>query len=190
MDTPLQPRMNCAKLNCRHNENGKCTNRRSRELTSAMMANTLRPLQTFNTLHFLHLFYTINMRVPGNIFLLALLFQSTTGLVTPTRQHAIANPTASVVPKTRLSSDAAVTAELPRGGGESGGTATIPNEVFNLIKSIVGAGVLSLPAGEFTFGTLSCQWLPIGVSDRLSLVNHQVSLPLAMRLQLSFRLQF
>ena len=29
----------------------------------------------------------------------------------------------------------------------SGGTATVPNEIFNLIKSIVGAGVLSLPAG-------------------------------------------
>ena len=28
------------------------------------------------------------------------------------------------------------------------GTATIPDEVFNLVKSIVGAGVLSLPAGE------------------------------------------
>jgi hypothetical protein len=27
------------------------------------------------------------------------------------------------------------------------GTATIPNEIFNLVKGIVGAGVLSLPAG-------------------------------------------
>lgn len=49
---------------------------------------------------------------------------------------------------TRLSADAsAAAAELPR-GGESGGTASIPSEVFNLIKSIVGAGVLSLPAGK------------------------------------------
>ena len=32
--------------------------------------------------------------------------------------------------------------------GTGGGTASIPNEVFNLVKSIVGAGVLSLPAGE------------------------------------------
>ena len=31
------------------------------------------------------------------------------------------------------------------GGG--GGTATVPEEIFNLIKSIIGAGVLSLPAG-------------------------------------------
>ena len=29
-----------------------------------------------------------------------------------------------------------------------GGTASISNEIFNLVKSIVGAGVLSLPAGE------------------------------------------
>ena len=38
--------------------------------------------------------------------------------------------------------------EVPRGGEGGGGTATIPNEVFNLVKSIVGAGVLSLPAGK------------------------------------------
>jgi amino acid permease len=37
--------------------------------------------------------------------------------------------------------------EVPRGGNVGEGTATIPNEVFNLVKSIVGAGVLSLPAG-------------------------------------------
>ena len=30
-----------------------------------------------------------------------------------------------------------------------GGTASIPNEIFNLVKSIVGAGVLSLPAGTW-----------------------------------------
>lgn len=39
-------------------------------------------------------------------------------------------------------------------GGSEGaiaveGTATISNEVFNLIKGIIGAGVLSLPAGRF-----------------------------------------
>ena len=41
-------------------------------------------------------------------------------------------------------------AEIPRGGeaGIGGGTASIPTEVFNLVKSIAGAGVLSLPAGE------------------------------------------
>ena len=45
--------------------------------------------------------------------------------------------------------------EMSGGDGEAAvstdGTATIPNEVFNLIKSIVGAGVLSLPAGAFIF---------------------------------------
>ncbi len=44
--------------------------------------------------------------------------------------------------------------EMSGGGGgneavSTEGTATIPDEVFNLVKSIVGAGVLSLPAGEF-----------------------------------------
>ena len=32
-----------------------------------------------------------------------------------------------------------------------GGTASIPNEIFNLVKSIVGAGVLSLPAGTYIY---------------------------------------
>ena len=43
-----------------------------------------------------------------------------------------------------------------RGGGQEaavgGGTASIPNEVFNLVKGIVGVGVLSLPAGIAAFG--------------------------------------
>jgi amino acid permease len=34
----------------------------------------------------------------------------------------------------------------------SGGKATIPNEIFNLVKAIVGVGVLSLPAGIAAFG--------------------------------------
>ena len=41
-----------------------------------------------------------------------------------------------------------IAAELPRGGADEEGTATIPQEVFNLVKSIAGAGVLSLPAGK------------------------------------------
>ena len=44
------------------------------------------------------------------------------------------------------------------GKGESvsmgGGTATIPNEIFNLVKNIVGAGVLSLPAGELNIASI------------------------------------
>jgi len=95
------------------------------------------------------------------ILLVAVCCQATTALVTPTYQHAIANPTAGVMaPKSRLSSDAAAVAEGPRGGSQGGGTATIPNEVFNLIKSIVGAGVLSLPAGVAAFGNAPSAVVP------------------------------
>lgn len=75
-------------------------------------------------------------------------------LLTPTHQTL---PSNSLIAKssgysaTQLGNDAASAVDVPRGGGkaQSGGTATIPNEVFNLIKSIVGAGVLSLPAGKY-----------------------------------------
>lgn len=40
------------------------------------------------------------------------------------------------------------------------GTATIPDEVFNLVKSIVGAGVLSLPAGIAAFGNAPSALIP------------------------------
>ena len=44
------------------------------------------------------------------------------------------------------------------GKGESvsvgGGTTTIPNEILNLVKNIVGAGVLSLPAGELNIASI------------------------------------
>ena len=33
-------------------------------------------------------------------------------------------------------------------GGEGGGTATMSSEMFNMVKAVVGVGVLSLPAGE------------------------------------------
>jgi len=81
---------------------------------------------------------------------------STHALLTPTRQSL---PSGALIAKastsssSRLGNEAANVADLPRGGGSNkkstgSGTATIPNEVFNLIKSIVGAGVLSLPAGK------------------------------------------
>mmetsp|Transcript_6866 Transcript_6866/g.10022 ORF Transcript_6866/g.10022 Transcript_6866/m.10022 type:complete len:465 (-) Transcript_6866:116-1510(-) len=55
-----------------------------------------------------------------------------------------------------------VTSDLPRGGGHesSGGTATIPSTVFNLVKSIAGAGVLSLPAGIAAFGNSPSALVP------------------------------
>lgn len=43
------------------------------------------------------------------------------------------------------------------------GTATIPNEIFNLVKSIVGAGVLSLPAGIAAFGNAPSAILPSSI---------------------------
>jgi len=51
-----------------------------------------------------------------------------------------------------------------RGGGQEaavgGGTASIPNEVFNLVKGIVGVGVLSLPAGIAAFGDAPSAVIP------------------------------
>lgn len=41
-----------------------------------------------------------------------------------------------------------------------GGTATIPEEIFNLIKGIVGAGVLTLPAGIAAFGNAPSAAVP------------------------------
>jgi amino acid permease len=39
-------------------------------------------------------------------------------------------------------------------------TATIPNEIFNLVKSIIGAGVLSLPAGIAAMGNAPSAVIP------------------------------
>lgn len=51
--------------------------------------------------------------------------------------------------------------EVGRGGAKvSGGTASISNEIFNLVKGIVGAGVLSLPAGIAAFGDAPSAVLP------------------------------
>lgn len=44
--------------------------------------------------------------------------------------------------------------------GVGGGTATVSSEIFNLVKSIVGAGVLSLPAGIAAFGNAPSAVLP------------------------------
>jgi len=93
---------------------------------------------------------------------------STNALLTPNR-HSF--PSSSLIAKkatsssSRLGNDASHAVDLPRGGGsdkkaQGGGTATIPNEVFNLIKSIVGAGVLSLPAGVVAFGNAPSAMIP------------------------------
>lgn len=41
--------------------------------------------------------------------------------------------------------------------------ASIPNEVFNLVKAIVGVGVLSLPAGVAAFGSAPSAFIPAGI---------------------------
>ena len=41
-----------------------------------------------------------------------------------------------------------------------GGTATVPELIFNLVKSIVGAGVLGLPAGIVAFGNAPSAAIP------------------------------
>lgn len=54
------------------------------------------------------------------------------------------------------------------GGGDDGGstgdkgtgTATVPQEIFNLVKGIVGAGVLTLPAGIASFGNAPSAAIP------------------------------
>ena len=53
-------------------------------------------------------------------------------------------PRTTLNPRTSLRMSSEAVAEEPKGTG----TASIPVEIFNLVKSIVGAGVLSLPAGE------------------------------------------
>ena len=37
---------------------------------------------------------------------------------------------------------------LVRGGQQGTGTATMQNEMFNMVKAVVGVGILSLPAGK------------------------------------------
>lgn len=84
-------------------------------------------------------------------------FISASPAAVPSRGQAYAK-----VPLTKASSShqrgVAATSALQMSGGGGGGdtvstegTATISDEVFNLVKSIVGAGVLSLPAGEFHY---------------------------------------
>lgn len=66
---------------------------------------------------------------------------------------------ASTTGPIQMSASAAVEA----GGSQeptSGGTASMSNEIFNLVKNIVGAGVLSLPAGIATFGNAPSAVLP------------------------------
>mmetsp|Transcript_71841 Transcript_71841/g.208067 ORF Transcript_71841/g.208067 Transcript_71841/m.208067 type:complete len:468 (-) Transcript_71841:22-1425(-) len=95
------------------------------------------------------------MKIQLGLLLFLVSTLPTSGLVTPTTSLAKSTtPNAA----TKLHAETAA-ADIPR-GGQGGGTASIPSEVFNLIKSIVGAGVLSLPAGVAAFGNAPSAVLP------------------------------
>lgn len=71
---------------------------------------------------------------------------------------------AAEVPLYSLALDAS--GDVPTDGPSKavgGGTATISNEIFNLVKCIVGAGVLSLPAGIASFANAPSAVLPASV---------------------------
>lgn len=107
------------------------------------------------------------MRLQVFFFLVSHIFVTTAdGLVSrppfAVKQVAALQKSGGVKSRTVLAS----TAELSSGGGgaaessSGAGTATIPNEVFNLVKSIVGAGVLSLPYGVAVFGNAPSAIIP------------------------------
>ena len=91
------------------------------------------------------------MKFVSNLALVVVCASTSHALLTPTRQSVVA-PTANKLAPRHASLTLAAQ-DIPRGGADESqvgtGTATIPNEVFNLVKSIVGAGVLSLPAGKY-----------------------------------------
>lgn len=81
---------------------------------------------------------------------------------TITKQPIISHGSKSTTPTptTLLMSDTTAGAESSNSNSSGGGTATIPELVFNLVKGIVGAGVLSLPAGIVAFGNAPSAVIP------------------------------
>lgn len=119
----------------------------------------------------------------GGLFLV-LCLSSSTSLSIPRQRRStggrslLSSSSPSLSPRnqkkvTALRAGAAAAAEE-----SGGGTATIPNEVFNLVKSIVGAGVLSLPAGIAAFGNAPSAVIPatalIGVVGIISAYTFQM----------------
>lgn len=74
----------------------------------------------------------------------------------PRQRRAVIVPRGGAGPTKKRA--AAVSGDVS--GSAGAGTATIPNEVFNLVKSIVGAGVLSLPYGVAAFGNAPSALIP------------------------------
>eukprot|EP00985_Skeletonema_marinoi_P006479 scaffold2801_cov178-Skeletonema_marinoi.AAC.7 len=58
--------------------------------------------------------------------------------------------------------DASSTAKEVR-GGDGGGTSTMTSHLFNMVKAIVGVGVLSLPAGIAAFGDAPSASIPAAI---------------------------
>ena len=98
----------------------------------------------------------------SSFFILCLLACSANSFGFHTNAPLSTGKTFSSVDPLHKNSKTSSTALAVEAGGatESGGTATIPNEVFNLVKNIVGAGVLSLPAGIAAFGNAPSAILP------------------------------
>lgn len=55
-------------------------------------------------------------------------------------------------------------------GGQGGGTATMSSEMFNMVKAVVGVGVLSLPAGKKFSITLTPPTLSLFISHFFFLI--------------------
>jgi Transmembrane amino acid transporter protein len=72
-----------------------------------------------------------------------------------------AAPTKTALPKAHISTASAVTKTTVKNRiSTGGGTATIPSLIGNLVKAIVGVGVLSLPAGIAAFGNAPSSLVP------------------------------
>lgn len=92
------------------------------------------------------------MKSPQILLLLATLLSTEarspkSSLISLPRKHAAQRKHHAFIDKSTVAAhhDAARTV---RGGG--GGEATMTNEMFNMVKAVVGVGVLSLPAGEWS----------------------------------------
>jgi hypothetical protein len=62
------------------------------------------------------------------------------------RGDALKNPSFDVRKHTLISEEVVKDVR----GGQGGGTATMSSEMFNMVKAVVGVGVLSLPAGKLS----------------------------------------
>ena len=68
-------------------------------------------------------------------------------------RRAVSSSSLTSIPRPGLKRAFVETSSTPNNakqvrGGEGGGTATMSNEMFNMVKAVVGVGVLSLPAGK------------------------------------------